>query len=144
MWKPRIDYGPEPVSWLAEIPTPAWEPIEDTIGDTRTAASGYSVAYELRKIRRLAVTLRFFEHEWPQVHAAIDYARRHPNTWTVYPDQSDTVTSDVVYLDSPMQGQSYRPTREQAPSLLSVFRLDIEIRLVDLEATFDVQYFAAG
>ena len=88
-----------------------WTPADMTIGGSRTSAAGVPCAYIVRRDALLDVTLRFWEAEWPDLYNLIQWGQSS-ESFLFYPDQ-DEGTAWQVYLEAPLAGVRFAPTRDQ-------------------------------
>lgn len=105
----RFDFGSQ--SLELTISVRPWTPMDRTVGGHRIAASGTPASYVVRRDALLAVSLRFYEDEWLSVLNFLIYGQG-AQTFTWYPEATDTATSFLCWLDSPMPGEEITPERD--------------------------------
>lgn len=77
------------------------------VGGDIESDSGRRTAFVVRRDELWTCALRFYEHEWPDVQAFLDFAQTGaPFTW--YPDLFDTETFFDVQLEAPAVGGTYK------------------------------------
>lgn len=118
------------------LPVALWNhQLKHTGGDIESDAA-FPAAYIVRTDYRLAIPLRYYESEWPEVRALLEYAQTGAViTW--FPDLESEDSFDV-YIDSPAIGEDIISTPDgNYPRALS---LTIVIRRVD-GLPWDLGYF---
>lgn len=127
-WTPSFVYGTTTLALSLPMLPPTY-PVS-SVGGRRVSAAGVPAAYRVRTDRLLGVTLRFYEHEWPEVEAMI-LAAQLAIPVTFRPDRHGLVDTREfeVYLETPAAGATWEPVRD--PQFLDAFRLDTTWRRVD-------------
>jgi hypothetical protein len=97
-------------AWTMELSARPWIPGDSTLGGSRTAAAGVPASSVVRRDSLIKLTLRFEEYEWPNVHALIRYGQT-AQAFQWFPDADDTGDTVFVYLDAPVVGERFAPTR---------------------------------
>jgi hypothetical protein len=86
-----------------------WNPIDDSVGGSRTSATGVPASYTVRRDALVEVNLRFWESEWADFLNLLIYGQTGASfTW--FPD-ADELASYTVYLETPKTGERFSPTR---------------------------------
>lgn len=135
-WTPRFDYAA--VQLELELPQGLWQHrVPVAAGGDIESTAGFPASYIVRRAHILAVPLRFYESEWPDVRALLEYGQTGlPFTW--FPDQLE-LESFEVYLEGPEVGKAIEPRPDaRYPRALS---LTIELRRTD-DAPWDLEYFS--
>lgn len=107
----RFEFGGQ--SWTTTYTTRPWVPGDFTIGGSRTSAAGIPAAYVVRRDALVELTLRVTEAEYPRLLALIRYGQSS-QTFVWYPDANDTSDAVTVYLEAPLAGERWSPTRDGA------------------------------
>lgn len=119
------------------LPVRLWtHALKATGGDIESDAA-FPASYVVRRDHQLVLPLRFYESEWPEVRALIEYGQTGaPITW--FPDLESEDSFDV-YFDSPSIEEDIIAVPDATyPRALG---LSIVIRRVDGEP-WDLGYFA--
>lgn len=118
------------------LPVALWAHQLKHVGGDIESDAAFPAGYIVRTDYRLALPLRFYESEWPEVRALIEYGQTGaPITW--FPDLESEESFDV-YLDAPAIGEDFVAEPDaQYPRALG---LTIIIRRVDGEP-WDLVYF---
>lgn len=136
----RFVYGvaPAEVDWAASLPVRAWDRRTSTIGGQRVSAAGTPASYIVRRDQVLLLPLRFYETEWADVSALIEWGQSG-ETILWYPDANEAGTSFIVYLDNPAAGEDIVPTR--AADYPRVLELTLALRSTSSDPwTLDYYY----
>lgn len=112
-WRSRFTYGVggDIVNWETTLPSRPWTPVVPTVGGSRTAAGGVPAAYVVRRDYNLRLPLRIYEAELPEVYGLIRWGQA-AESFLWLPDANETGTSFLVYLESPLAGQDWEPSRD--------------------------------
>lgn len=113
-------------AFAATLPARPWTPVDNTVGGSRTAASGVPASYIVRRDGLLELTLRIEEAEWAAFLALIVFGQSAA-AFVWFPD-AEEATSFTVYLDSPAAGEKWKPTRD---TYARVFEVTITLRSTD-------------
>jgi len=137
-WLSRFFYGVpgDTTDWTTELPVRPWRRTTRTIGGSRIAAGGVPASHVVRRDYLLAVTLRLYEHERPDLDALVAWGQLSESFFW-WPD-ADEVTYYNVYLDHPVAGEDLEEQRD--PEFPSVIEATIVVRRVDGYA-WDLDYF---
>jgi hypothetical protein len=112
--KPRFEFDSGPTVFVPSIPQRHWTPIEQEIGSAEISATGIGASYIVREDYLLETIVRYLDDEWPSLSAMIRYAKRWPNTVTLFPDSDDLSTFFEMQLWTPRAGESeVRGTRDR-------------------------------
>jgi hypothetical protein len=104
---------------VTTLPARAWVPGEEAVGTRRITATGVGAGEIIRTDTRLHMTLRFYESEWPDVVALIEYGLTSDLVeW--FPEADDPGTSFQVYLDSPEPSEDWGPTRTDFERVMEI------------------------
>jgi len=138
-WRSRFVYGTtgSETTWDTTHPVQAWLQEMTPIGGSRTSAAGVPAAHVVRRDYNLHVTLRVLESELTDLYALIEWGQG-AESFTWYPDVDDTATSYTVYLEAPLAGESWTPSRD--PEFPQVLLAPIVLRRVDGYA-WDLPFF---
>ena len=137
-WRSRFIFGTvlDLTDWETTLPVRPWLHPTDTVGGSRTAASGTPAAYVVRTDFNLIITLRLYETELPAVAALIAWGQAaEPFLW--YPD-ADQAANHEVYLEEPKPGGTWQEMR--LGEYQRVMEVQITLRRVDGYA-WDLDYF---
>lgn len=123
-WTPDIEWD----TYLLRLSLPCrpWTPVSRGVGGSETSAAGIPAAYEVRRDRLLRVTLRFFEWEWQQVEAWLEWAQRTARTSRVRLDRDRPETEYTVYIEAPAMGAEIAPRR--SAEFEAAMEIDVELR----------------
>ena len=126
-WMPEIVWGDHGEQLLRPaLPCRPWVTVSRGIGGSETSAAGIPAAYEVRRDRLARVTLRFFEWEWQQAEAWIEWAQRTARTFAFRFDRDHSETEYTVYLESPAMGAEIAPRR--SAEFEAAMEIDVELR----------------
>jgi hypothetical protein len=90
---------------LMVLPITPWNKSVRAVGGDIESDAGVRASFVVRRDELLTFTLRFFEDQWPEVQAFIDFAQTGANfAW--YPDQDDA-SAQIVTLEAPILGDPY-------------------------------------
>lgn len=131
---PTFEYGDVDLALM--LPVALWNhQLRHTGGDIESDAA-FPAAYIVRTDYQLAIPLRFYESEWPEVRALVEFGQTGAVIkW--FPDLESEDSFDV-YLDAPAIGEEITPTPDGTyPRALF---LTIVLRRVDGEP-WDLGYF---
>jgi hypothetical protein len=107
-----FSYGEGGTSSLAfTISSGLWLPQDKTIGGSRTSAAGVPASYVVRRDALIQLTVRLWESEWGALLNFISWAQGS-GAFLWFPDADDVATSFSVYLESPLAGEAFAPTRD--------------------------------
>lgn len=139
-WLLALRRGAGPTTFLSSLSMRPWKPGSRREGGSLTVASGATAAFTIRRDRKLTLTARIRETEWPVFEAEVGYGMEHPGALSVslngaagpwYP----------VFVDSPKHGDDWEPSRDgQAPH---VFEASVVVRRVDGLAWPALAYFGS-
>lgn len=135
-WRPRFEYDVGS-SFETEHPSRPWTPMDETVGGSRTAASGVPASYLVRRDATVSLTLRLEETEWADFLALIAFGQT-AQAFLWFPD-TDEVENFSVYLAVPSAGERLTPTRDNAYP--AVFEVTITLRSADGTAPW-LAYFS--
>lgn len=126
----------EAVDLALMLPVGLWNHrLKQTGGDIESDAA-FPASFIVRRDYQLAIPLRFYESEWPEVRALIEYAQTG-GVFTWFPDLESEDSFDV-YFDAPKIGEDIDPQTDGSyPRAMS---LTIVVRRVDGEP-WDLGYF---
>ena len=130
-WLSRFVYGPvgELTDWTTTLPVRPWSYPTDSVGGSRTAASGTPAAYVVRQDYLLSFALRLYEAELPALQEMIAWLQAGAETFLWYPDASDPATVFEAYLEEPRPGERWQETR--LAQFAEVLEVMITLRRVD-------------
>ena len=115
-FRPVFVYGDE--SFQPSISAPPWGPEDEPLGVTRWTALGAPVPALSARYARARVPLRIHETEWLDFLALIEWGQTGQGfTWQPDPDLDEIFS---VYLDEPVAGMDWQPSRGQYPRVLEV------------------------
>lgn len=137
--KARFLYGvpADTTDWTTTITQRPWQRTTRTIGGSRIAAGGEPASHVVRRDYLLAVTLRLYESERPNLDALVEWGQSSESFFW-FPD-ADEPTYYSVYLDHPVAGEDLVEQRD--PDFPSVVEVTIVLRRVDGYA-WGLDYFA--
>jgi hypothetical protein len=95
--------------FTTELSAHPWIPADSTVGGDKVSAAGIPASYIVRRDNLMEVTLRVQEDEWETFLSLIAFGQSR-QTFTWYPD-SDEGANFTVYLESPLAGERWAPTR---------------------------------
>jgi len=125
-WRSRFEYDTVS-SFETEHPARPWLPADETVGGSRTAASGVPASYVVRRDATVSLTLRIEEAEWIDFLLLIAFGQS-AQAFLWFPD-TDEAESFSVYLEAPAAGAQLTPTRDGAYP--AVFEVTITLRSAD-------------
>lgn len=108
------------------LPCLPWAPVSNGIGGRDVSASGVPVAYQVRRDQMCQITLRFFEAEWANVGAWLEWAQSTAGSFTFRLDGNDPTSQHTCYLETPAMGAEILPARDG--SNIGAYTLDVRIR----------------
>lgn len=118
------------------LPVALWRHRLASVGGDIESDAAFPASYIVRRDHQLALPLRFYESEWPEVRGLIEYAQTG-GVVTWFPDLESEDSFDV-YFDSPAIGEDIIPAPDDSyPRALS---LTIVVRRVD-GLPWDLGYF---
>lgn len=133
VWGTGVDIS----SWETTHPSQPWIQEINPVGGSRTSAAGVPAAHVVRRDYNLAFSLRVLESELPDLYSLLEWGQGS-ESFTWYPDADDTGTSYTVYLEAPLAGERWQPSRD--PEFPHVFLAPIVLRQVDGYA-WDLPFF---
>lgn len=118
------------------LPVGLWNHRLKQIGGDIESDAAFPASYVVRRDHQLAIPLRFYEAEWPEVRAMIEFGQMG-GVIKWFPDLESEDSFDV-YLDAPSVADSIDPQPDG--SYPRVLGLTIVVRRVDGEP-WDLGYF---
>jgi len=130
-WVPRFIYGPAgtETDWTPTLPVRPWSYPTESVGGTRTAASGTPAAYVVRQDYLLSFALRLYETELPAFQTMVAYLQAGAETVRWYPDASLPLAYFTAYLEEPRPGERWQEIR--SAEFGRVVEVTITLRRVD-------------
>lgn len=127
-WQPKVVYNAG-VTFSFTISQKPWIPRSKTVGGYGVASSGATESYRQRRDQRLAMTIRFYEAELPNVLTWIEWCQDNAGIpFSLYLESTD-VTPISCYLDEPNINQEVLPVRN--PQYPKQYELTVIVRSVD-------------
>lgn len=118
----RFEFGAE--VFETSLPTRAWQPVDASVGGSRTSAAGVPASYVVRRDAIAELVVRVAETEWAAFLNLIVFGQSAQRiTW--FPD-AEVDESVEVYLVAPAAGDSWSPTRDS--NYPRVFDVTITLR----------------
>lgn len=136
----RFVYGASgsEIDWETSLSVRPWDRRVDSVGGQRISGAGIPASYIVRKDHILTFTIRFYESEWEEVEALVDWGQQSElMEW--FPDALEESVSFDVWLHNPMAGEPLEPTR--VPDFPGMMEVTISIRSSDASA-WVIQYYA--
>ena len=129
-WRPWFEWGfSGNLSTLSlRWPMSMWEPADDGVGGSATAASGIQEAYHIRRDRVVSLDLRVEEDELPSVRDFIRWARSSGHAFRFRFEQTDPATEYDCLLESSRWEDGSRVTYSRDPEYSRLFRVPLDIR----------------
>lgn len=127
-WLPKVVYNAG-VTFSFTISQRPWIPRSKAVGGFGVSSAGVPESYKQRRDQRLAMIIRFYEAELPNVMTWIEWCQDNAGTpFSLYLESTD-VTPISCYLDSPTINEEVIPTRN--PQYLKQYELTVIVRTVD-------------
>jgi len=139
-WRPRFIWGTagSEVNWRLRLPMLPWAIEAPTIGGSRTAAGGIPAAYVVRRDDNLILTLRLYETEVRLARALVAWGQSS-EPFAFYPDRDNTAVLFTVYLEDPLAGASFQPTR--VGGFPKIFEISLTLRQTNFANWDSLDYF---
>jgi len=107
------------ITWETSLPAHPWTPADSTFGgERRITATGIPAVDLVRRDDLIDLVLRVREREWTQLLALITFGQS-AETFLWYPD-ADLPGLVTVWLESPVAGEEWGPTRSDYPRVFEV------------------------
>ncbi len=126
---PQVSYGPGPTILTFTHPLTPWGYIHKTVGGFGKSAAGVPEALLIRRERRLATTLTFYESQKTAVETWLEYIIDNAASFIFWLDKDNNATQYTVYLETPHMTEDVTITRH--PDYIGAFTVEIVIRTVN-------------
>lgn len=117
------------------IPSTLWVPKTKMIGGGDESAAGIPEVFEIRRDHLVSLSVRFFESQWPNVAAWLEWAQSNAGSFAFWFDKADAGTAHTCYLITPGPTEMIDPDRD---SFVGAYRLALTLRRTT-SVRFDVR-----